>query len=310
MEAVVYLEDNQVVDEHVDLRLNTRTYTEKAIEFIELNSGKPFFLYLPYTMPHVPIYASSEFEGRSERGLYGDVVEEIDWSVGMIMDKLKELGLEENTIVIFTSDNGPWLVFGPEGGSADPLREGKQYTFEGGMRVPCILQWKGKVEGGQVYRELVSTMDIFPTFVKLAGGELPENLTIDGEDVSPILLENKILYDRELAYYMSGQLRAYRKGDWKLKLSFPGYAGSRGRKAVPAHDTLLFNLKKDMEEKHNLLREEPDRKNDLLEAMEVFRSDLGEVPPGLRTHVPADNSHYRKQALWLNKIREGEVKAN
>lgn len=299
MAGVVYLEDNNVVNENVDQRLTTKIYTEKAIRFIEENKDQPFFVYIPYSMPHVPIYASGNFEGNSERGLYGDVIEEIDWSVGQVLTRLGELGLEENTVVFFSSDNGPWLVFGPEGGTAGPLREGKQYTFEGGMRVPGILQWKGKIQGGRQYDELVTTMDIFPTFLTLAGGVIPQDREIDGSDISSILLENKTLRDRELAFYMFGEFRAFRKGDWKIKMPYVGHTGSRGRKAVAAHDTLLFNLKEDIGELNNQIESEPLKKMELLEAMETFRSSMGELPPELIVRKPSDKSHYTKQAEWL-----------
>ncbi|NJO03313.1 MAG: sulfatase [Bacteroidia bacterium] len=191
MEAVVYLEGNKVVDEAVDQRLTTRTYTEKALDFIERKKDQPFFLYLAHAMPHVPIYASDQFAGKSPRGLYGDVVEEIDLSTGQILKKLEEEGLAENTLVIFTSDNGPWLPFGPDGGSAGILREGKQYTFEGGMRVPGLLQWKGRIKPGQVSDEVVTMLDWFPTLGQLAGAKILSDRPIDGQDISSFLREQK-----------------------------------------------------------------------------------------------------------------------
>lgn len=301
MEVVVYLEGNQVVEENVDQRYTTRTYTEKAVDFIDRHQNEPFFLYLAHSMPHVPLYASENFAGKSERGLYGDVIEEIDWSVGRILDKLEAEGLAENTLVFFTSDNGPWLVFGPDGGSAGALREGKQFTFEGGMRVPGILQWKGKVAPGQVREDLVTMMDWFPTFIRLAGGEVPNDRPIDGVDLRSYLQEQKKLNDRTLAYFNRGGIQAFRYGDWKLKLPFPGQQWRPWIKDVPAHDTLLFNLKDDPGEQNNLFEQQPKKAAELLQAIQDFQNSLGELPAGLKVREPADESHYERQRVWLER---------
>jgi arylsulfatase A-like enzyme len=303
MEAVVYLDGNEVVEEEVDQRYTTRTYTEKALDFIDRKAGSPFFLYVAHSMPHVPLYASEDFEGKSPRGLYGDVIEEIDWSVGQILKKLEAKNLDDNTIVIFTSDNGPWLAFGPDGGSAGPLREGKQFTFEGGMRVPGIIQWKGQIpamESG----ELVSTIDLFPTLVTLAGGTLPDDRPIDGQDISAHLLKKKPLGERTLAYYYNGELRAFRKGDWKIKMPYPGNESNPWRAGVPAHDTLLFNLKADRSEKDNILPKHPEKATELLQAMEDFQDSLGTLPPLMKTRAPADNIHYDRQKAWLEQQKQ------
>lgn len=262
--------------------------------------GQPFFLYLAHSMPHVPLYASEAFEGKSPRGLYGDVIEEIDWSAGQVLEKLKAKGLDEKTIVIFTSDNGPWLAFGPDGGTAGPLREGKQFTFEGGMRVPGIIRWKGHIKPKESH-ELASTIDLFPTLVTLAGGQLPTDRPIDGIDISGHLLEDKPLGPRDLAYYYGGELRAFRKGDWKIKMPYAGNTFNRWRAAVPAHDTLLFNLKADPGEQENRLASAPDKAKTLLKAMEAFKASLGDLPPLLNTREPADNSQFQRQKEWLNK---------
>lgn len=298
MEAVVYLEGNELYEHTVDQSLTTKTYTEKALDFIDRHQDIPFFLYLPHSMPHVPIHASDQFTGKSERGLYGDVIEEIDWSVGQILEKLTTAGLEENTIVLFTSDNGPWLVFGPDSGSAGPLREGKQFTFEGGMRVPGIVQWKGKIQAGSESDELVTMMDWFPTIVSLTGHSLSTDREVDGNDISPLLLKGESTGDREFAYFSGGELQAYRYGDWKLKLPYKGNNWSRWRTEMLAHDTLLFNLKEDPGEQNNQLTDRPQKVIELVSRMETFINNLGELPPGLPVKQGADNSHYQRQDEW------------
>ncbi len=211
MEAVAYLRNNEVVSQDVDQHQNVQTYTEEALQFIDAHQQEPFFLYLPHNMPHVPIYASADFEGMSERGLYGDVIQEIDWSVGQIVAKLHALGLEENTLIVITSDNGPWLTMAEHGGSSGILRSGKQTTFEGGMRVPCVLQWPAKVPAGRVVDGMHNMMDWFPTFADLSGASVPTDRPVDGEDISAVLLGNGTRQAQELAYYSvyTGELAAY-----------------------------------------------------------------------------------------------------
>ncbi|MBT7095720.1 MAG: sulfatase, partial [Bacteroidetes bacterium] len=154
-----------------DQSMITREYTEKAIDFIKRHQDQPFFVYLPHTMPHIPLYVSEQFKGKSIKGIYGDVIEEIDWSVGQINQTLEELGLDQNTLVMFATDNGPWLIFGDHGGSADPLREGKFTTFEGGMRVPCIMKWPGKIPEGSECNEIAASIDILPTIAAISGAD-------------------------------------------------------------------------------------------------------------------------------------------
>lgn len=301
MEAVVYLEGNEVVEEEVDQTQTTKIYTERAVDFIDRHQSESFFLYVPHSMPHVPLYASESFDGNSERGLYGDVIEEIDWSVGQILGKLEETGIAENTMVVFTSDNGPWLAFGPDGGSAGPLREGKQFTFEGGMRVPGIVQWKGTVPAGSESNDLVTMMDWLPTMKILAGDSSELKQVIDGKDISPLLLEQESLGERELAYYYSGELRAYRVGNWKLKLPYDGNEPTPWRSGVAAHDTLLFDLASDVGEQQNVLLQYPEKRTEILDRMQSFLNDLGPVPEGLRVRQGADRSHYERQAVWREK---------
>lgn len=292
MESVVYLKDFEVDSIKVDQRFTTKTYTQKSLEFIDQASEGPFLLYLAHNMPHVPIYASPEFEGKSNRGLYGDVIQEIDWSVGEILKKLEEKGLMENTLIVFSSDNGPWLVMEDHGGSAGPLREGKQFTFEGGVRVPTVAMWKGKIEPGLVYEDLATQMDWFPTFCKLVGTEIPQDREIDGKDLGPVLFEKGTREGNTFIYYMLSSQEGYREGDWKIKRPFAGFAGTRGMKKVDAHDTLLFNLKNDPGETTNLARESPEKTAQMMRAMDLAVKKLGPLPPSLIVRGPQDNSHY------------------
>ncbi|MEE9370133.1 MAG: sulfatase, partial [Sedimentisphaerales bacterium] len=176
------MKGESVIESNPDQSKLTTLYTEEAVKFIEKNKDKPFFVYVPHSMAHVPLYVSEKFKGKSKQGMYGDVIMEIDWSAGQILSALKRLGIDEKTLVIFTSDNGPWLAYGDHGGSALPLREGKGTTWEGGMREPCIMRWPGKIPAGAVCSELSTAMDILPTFANLAGAKLPRK-RIDGKDI-------------------------------------------------------------------------------------------------------------------------------
>ena len=169
-----------------DQKLLTKQYTEHAVDFIRDHADKPFFVYLAHSMVHVPLFVSDEFAGSSGAGLFGDVVTEIDWSVGEVLDALEETGVADNTLILFTSDNGPWLSYGTHAGSAEPLREGKGTSFEGGFRVPAIMRWPGRIPAGTVCNELAATIDILPTFAALIGAELPSH-TIDGKDIAPLM---------------------------------------------------------------------------------------------------------------------------
>lgn len=293
MESVVYMKDNDVDSFRVNQRYTTQVYTKKAVDFIDRHKGSPFFLYVAHNMPHVPIYASPKFEGTSQRGLYGDVIQEIDWSVGQILDKLEAEGLLENTLVVFSSDNGPWLVMEDHGGSAGPLREGKQYTFEGGVRVPTLAMWQGTIPAGQVYENMATQMDWFPTFLQLNGLALPDDRPIDGKDLSQVLMGTGERAGDTFIYYYLANLRCYRKGDFKAKVPFPGFKGSPVMKAVAAHDTLLFNLKEDPGEQNNLFDSQPGLARELLREMEAQVEALGPLPPSLVIRSPADRSHLK-----------------
>ena len=245
----------------------------------------PFFVYLPHTMPHIPLYVSDEFQGKSEKGIYGDVIEEIDWSVGQINKTLEELDLADNTWVIFATDNGPWLSYGDHGGSAYPLREGKFTTFEGGMRVPCIMKWPGKIPAGSECSELAATIDLLPTIAIITGSDLPAN-NIDGHNIQSLVFGDKNAKTPTDAYfyYNGWQLQAVRSGKWKLHLPHKYSAvvvaedGNRyGRKGIPSEIGLsLFNLEEDIGEHINLADKYPEIVEDLLKKAEIMKKDLGD----------------------------------
>ncbi|KAF5422963.1 MAG: arylsulfatase [Candidatus Methanocomedens sp.] len=277
------MKDNEVFEIEPDQALLTKRYTESCVEFINRQAGvSPFFVYLAHTMPHIPIYASEQFEGKSEGGLYGDVIEEIDWSVGEIINALRENKVLNNTLVIFTSDNGPWLSFGNHGGSADPLRGGKFDVFEGGFRVPCVMFWQDVILAGAVCDELVTTMDILPTISQLSGSELPEK-KYDGVNILPLLKgeEMENLSGRYFYYYAGRELKAIRKGEWKylppLKygvVTEPGQDGVNGKSEKFEQDAALYNLEEDIAESNNLIQEYPEIANELKEALEAFDTVL------------------------------------
>jgi len=295
MGGLYYFRNKEILFEEVDQRFLTRTYTEQALAFIEKHQQQPFFLYVSHNMPHVPLYASPQFEGRSKGGLYGDVVEELDWSVGKILDKLEQLNLSENTLVVFTSDNGPWKLMGEAGGSAGGLRAGKQFTFEGGMRVPAVAYWPGTIAAGSEPAGMATMMDWLPTFSQLAGATLPIDRAIDGQDISGLLKGTGTREDQALFYYMNGELRAYRNADWKIKLPYQspvGFLSWLNPGFVPNHELLLFNLKLDPEERNNLADKNPQIVASMLADVEGFTNSLGELPEAKKTGKNMDYSPY------------------
>ena len=281
------IDADEVIEEMPDQSQLTRRYTERAVSFIGRNARKPFFLYLAHSMPHVPIFASSRFAGRSRQGLYGDVIEEIDWSVGEVLNALRKHRLEKDTLVIFTSDNGPWLSYGEHGGSAGPFREGKGTSFEGGIRVPCVMQWPGHIPKGRTNDTPLMTIDVLPTVARLAGAALPTR-KIDGRDVWPIVRGDRDVPHPHRAYfiyYNQGDLLAVRSGDWKL--FFPhttqtlgGKPGGTGGLPVPyqrpAVGTELYNLRQDPAERSNVLDQHPEVVARLTALAEEAREELGD----------------------------------
>jgi arylsulfatase A-like enzyme len=246
---VPLLKNDQVVERPADQNTLTRRYTDEAIRFIRQHKDGPFFIYLPHTMPHVPLFASEDFTGKSPRKLYGDVVEELDANVGRLLQALRDEKLAERTLVIFTSDNGPWLTQGEQGGSAGLLRDGKGSTWEGGMRVPGLAWLPGWVPAGAVSRELASTLDILPTALSLAGVDLPPDRPLDGYDISSALTGGTSPR-QEMFYYRGFELMAARLGPWKAHFQTQtGY----GQPMLEKHDPpLLFNLDIDPSERFNV----------------------------------------------------------
>jgi len=259
---VPLIRDGKIVEQPADQTTLTKRYTEEAIAFIhsqtknkERGTGTPFFLYLAHTFPHVPMFASPDFKGKSRSGIYGDAVEEIDWSTGRILETLRESGLAGNTLVVFTSDNGPWLTQGAQGGGAGPLHEGKGSTWEGGMRVPGIVRMPGRIKPA-ISSEPVGTLDLLPTFLQMAGIEVPSGVLLDGTDLSPLLFEGKALPERPFFYYRGSELYACRLGEWKAHFTTRSAYGKDP--ALPHDPPLLFHLGIDSGERRDLAKDHPE----------------------------------------------------
>ena len=263
----------------------TPRYTDEALQFIRKNKDKPFFLYLPYTFPHTPLFASDRFRGKSLRGLYGDVVEESDWSVGEILKGLRELNLDEKTLVIFTSDNGPWLLRRVEGGSSGLLREGKGTTWEGGMREPTVAWWPGTVPGGTVNRSMASTLDLLPTLLALAGAESPSDREIDGENISEALLRNVDTKRETYFYYRGTQIMAARVGPWKAHFITQGSYGTLPHEAQKHDPPLLFHLDHDPSEQYDVAEKHPEIIAKIREAVEAHKATLDPLPTQLESRI-------------------------
>ncbi len=246
------LRDEKIIERGPDQRQLTTRYTNEALRFIEAQKDGPFFLYLAHAMPHVPLFVSSKHRGKSNRGLYGDVLMEIDWSTGQVLQKLKELGLDEKTLVVFTSDNGPWLGYGIDGGSAGPLREGKGSTWEGGVRVPGIFRWPGKIAAGRRTDAVAGTMDFLPTFARLAGAKTPDDREIDGRDLWPLLSGATDKSPHDHFYYFGGgkmNFRGIRDKRWKLVVRVAGET---------VQGAELYDLGRDVSEKFDRMKDHPD----------------------------------------------------
>ena len=278
--------DGKVIEENPDQRTFTKRYTKEAPDFIRKNRKNPFFLYYANNFPHVPLYASDDFRGKSKRGLYGDVVEELDWSVGQILKTLKELKLDKNTLVVFTSDNGPWIREKHEGGSAGLLFEGKGSTYEGGMRVPAVFWWPGTIKPLQTNTALATTMDLYPTILKLAGVPLPQDVVLDGVDMLSLLTGTRESIRDAVYYYARHNLYAVRKGPWKAHfITRPSYT----KEPPVAHEVpLLFNIENDPSEKWNVNAEHPDVIAEIIQLRDQHRSTL----PPVESHL--DGGYKRK----------------
>jgi arylsulfatase A-like enzyme len=264
----------------------TTLYTERAVEFITKNKKNPFFLYLAHSMTHVPLAVSAKFKGKSEQGMFGDVMMEIDWSVGEVFKALEKNGLTNNTLVIFTSDNGPWLNFGNHAGSAGGLREGKGTSFEGGQREPCIMKWPGHIPEGTICNKLASTIDILPTLAAITHSALPKK-KIDGVNILPLLLGDENANPREtfLYYYRKNSLEAIRKGNWKLVFAHPGrtYHGFEpGKDGLPGgtneiqFEEGLYDMRRDPGEQYDVKEMYPEVVLELKKLADEARKDLGD----------------------------------
>ncbi len=277
--------NEDLVERPADQTQLTRLYTEQARQFIREHKRQPFLLYFASTFPHVPLFASDQFRGTSRRGLYGDVVEELDWAVGRILETLHREGLAKKTLVFFTSDNGPWLIMNQQGGSAGPLRGGKGSTWEGGMREPGIAWWPGRIPAGVVNTNMACMLDLFPTVLRLADADLPADRILDGQDLAGTLFRGAALPPRPFFYYRGTRVFAARRGEWKLHLfTQKGY----GQAAPDAHDPpLLFNLNVDPGERFDVAKDHPDIVADLLKAIEVHLATVTPVPLQLEDVDPA-----------------------
>jgi arylsulfatase A len=260
------IEGDRVVKLDPDQSQLTTTYTERAVRFIERNRAKPFFLYVAHAMPHVPLFVSGKFRNKTRLGLYGDVIAEIDWSVGRILEAVRREKLDDNTLVLFTSDNGPWLSYGNHAGSSGNFREGKGTAFEGGVRVPFIARWPGRIPGGHESAEPAMTIDVLPTVARLAGAEMPADRIIDGRDIWPLLSGQKGAESpHEVLYFYWGlELHAVRSGRWKLhpphpyqSLDAPGADGVPGKYVRKELELSLFDLIADPGETTNVAANNP-----------------------------------------------------
>jgi len=304
--SLPFIDGERETEKDPDQSQFTRRFTDRAVRFIEKHKEQPFFLYVPHVMPHVPIFASDRFRGKSGAGLYGDVIEELDSGIGEVLAAIEKNGLAQRTLVLFCSDNGPFLSYGNHAGSSGPLREGKLTTFEGGIRVPCIMRWPGQISAGRTCPDLVSTLDLLPTFAKLTGSKLSAN-KLDGEDRWPLLSGQPGAKPRDTFYYYAGdELQAVRSGPWKLHLphEYLSPAEPRGRNGKPANfenlkpesmamsglrgiasrhgylvkkiDQTLYNLDDDLGETTDVAARHPEVVQRLLKLAEEARAELGD----------------------------------
>ena len=289
------MRDEKVIEAPVDQDKLARLYTEEAVKFIKENKDRPFFLYLAHTAVHVPLHPGPEFKGKSSNGAYGDWVEETDWSVGQVLQTLRDLKLDRNTLVIFTSDNGPWLAQHERGGVAGPLRGGKFTTWEGGMREPSLAWWPGKIPAGTVCDTVLSETDVLPTAVKLAGGQVPTDRKIDGKDIWPVLSGLTKESPHEALYYFEGMtLGAVRSGPWKLAVA-PQGTGKKEKddqkEFASPEAPRLYNLDTDIGETTDVAAQHPDVVKSLQDLVWKMDADLGikGKGPGVRPAGHVDN---------------------
>jgi uncharacterized sulfatase len=282
---VPLMRNGEVVERPADHRTLTRRYTEEAVRFINANRARPFFLYLAHSMPHIPLAASESFVGRSASGKYGDVIEEMDWSAGQILEALRAAGLDRRTLVMFTSDNGPWLPFRHHAGSSGPLKEGKGTTWEGGVRTPAIFRWPGTVPRGTV-TELGSGLDMLATAAALSGATLPRDRVLDSVDLSATLRGSGRSPRDKIFYYWDSELRAIRKGRYKAHFITSGAYGEGEPRTVHS-PPLLFDLAEDPGERFNIAGAHPDIVADLISEADVHRRTVVPTKPLFDEVIPA-----------------------
>jgi arylsulfatase A-like enzyme len=283
--VVPLLRDEKIVElmDGEGQRRLVELYTKEAVDFIGRHKDQPFYLYFAHNAVHTPIYPGAAFAGKSQNGRFGDWVEEVDWSVGQVLDALRAQGLDKDTIVVFTSDNGPWLTKGADGGSAGPLRGGKGSTWEGGVRVPTLAWWPGRIPAGSVNDAVAANIDLLPTFVSLAGGTVPATPVIDGRDITPILLGQSKESAREAHYYFSGyNLRAVRQGRWKLAL-VPQPEGNNIKKGPKTGDGLrLYDLDAEIGEQTDVAAQHPEVVVKLKALADKMSAEIGGTSPTAR----------------------------
>ena len=291
---------NEIIGYNTDQTRLTTDYTTRSVNFIKKNKNKPFFLYLAHNMPHVPLAVSDKFKGKSEQGLYGDVMMEIDWSVGEVLKALEKSGAASNTIVVLTSDNGPWINYGDHAGSTGGLREGKGTTFEGGQRVPCIVWWPGTTPAGTICNQLASSIDLLPTFAEIAGTPLPAK-QIDGVSIRSLFegVPDATPRTSFLFYYRKNSLEAVRDGRYKLVFAHPGRSyeafppgnGGRPGKVAEGHEfpLALYDMRRDPGERYDVQSQHPEVVEELMRIADAAREDLGDDLRGMpgRNRRPA-----------------------
>ncbi|HEX4416120.1 MAG TPA: sulfatase [Lacipirellulaceae bacterium] len=286
MKPYYWLRGDQKEPGEPDLDNHVKRYTDEAQAFVRRHKDEPFFLYFAHHNPHTPLVASEKYKGKSKRGPYGDAVEELDWSVGQMFDQLHELNLDKRTLVIFTSDNGPWLHRGEQGGSAFPLRGGKGTTYEGGMREPYVMWWPDKIPAGSTCHEVASTMDFLPTFAALGGGKPPADRKIDGHDIRPLLTDDSAKSPWDAFYYFLGnELHAVRSGEWKLRAKnnlFNDDIYLKGSRKDVERAESLYNLRLDPGEQKSVLKDHPKIVAHLEKLLDEARADLGDSLTGVK----------------------------
>jgi len=281
---VPLMRDTEIVERPADQTTITRRYTKEAVKLIKQNKEQPFFVYLAHSMPHVPLFRSDEFSDTSRRGVYGDVIQEIDRSVGQVLQTLRDEGLSENTLVWFTSDNGPWLVFNEIGGSAGLLREGKGSTWEGGQREPTIAWWPGSIDAGQVCQEMGSTMDIYTTCIALSGGKIPADRIVDGVDLTGVLKDQQKSPRETMFFYRGSEIFAVRLGS--MKAHYITQTPYVGQEAVKHDPPLLFDVEVDPSERFDIAKDNAKVLEDIAKVVAEHRRTMKALPTQLEKQLP------------------------